>query len=250
MTRQCPPPRRRNRLTTDERLLLSTLGIAFAGLLLTYLEPNQLRIGMIALWAVAFLLLRSEVRRMKRALARQRAQADRDALTHLKNRRVFDERLAEEWGRAGRYGTPLSLLLVDIDHFKQLNDTLGHLAGDAYLRRLAQVLQLSARTSDLVARYGGEEFALILPSTDATEAMAAAHRLLAAVRGGPWPGRAITVSIGVATVGPLMRQATDLVEAADGALYQVKAQGRNGALASTAPGTPIPTPLQSASAAR
>ncbi len=175
------------------------------------------------------------------ALSRTRLfeQAERlattDGLTGLLNRRTLNAQLAARLREAHRYRHPLSFVLLDIDHFKKVNDTFGHPAGDAVLRGVAAVAQAQARETDAVARYGGEEIALVLPETDAAGARTIAERLRAAVEASEHPterGRLrCTVSIGVATL-PLARapaggDADALIEAADAALYRAKKAGRN-----------------------
>ena len=157
-----------------------------------------------------------------------------DGLTRLLNRRTVHQRLGEEWERARRYGGTLSVLLADLDHFKSVNDTYGHLAGDAVLAAVADVLRLHARTADVIGRYGGEEFLLLLPSTDLDSARRAAGRLLVALANHPvatGDGRRLTVttSIGVASLSELAEEATAdaLLALADQRLYQAKATGRN-----------------------
>lgn len=159
-----------------------------------------------------------------------------DGLTGLANRRQFDDRLASEWARARREDTPLSLLLIDVDHFKKFNDQYGHQAGDGCLRSLAQILADQARRpADLAARYGGEEFALLLPNTDAEGCAEVGERLREAVRDLGMlhvlntPSRVVTVSIGGATNLPAQGTADPLamVAAADRALYSAKGNGRD-----------------------
>jgi len=158
-----------------------------------------------------------------------------DGLSGIPNRRGFDETLEREWRRGGRSGTALSLMLIDIDHFKSYNDTYGHPAGDACLRRVAGLIRSNlGRTADYVARYGGEEFACILPDSVRSGALAMAEGLRVAVAEAgivhefaPTAGR-LTVSIGLATLVPDHRRAaTDLIELADKALYAAKRGGRN-----------------------
>lgn len=151
----------------------------------------------------------------------------RDGLTGPSNRRAFGQRVALEMGRAVRYGLPLSLLLLDVDHFKEYNDTFGHVAGDDVLKTLSQVLHTQGRETDFFARYGGEEFVIILPHTDSTGALTLAERLRIAIADAPWPARPVTASIGAATLLPSMEAEDDLVSAADRALYAAKAAGRN-----------------------
>ena len=153
--------------------------------------------------------------------------ATHDPLTGLKNRRAFAEKLDEEWSRARRYGTPLSIVMLDVDKFKLYNDSFGHPAGDEVLRRVARVLGGAVRVTDFLARYGGEEFVLILPNTDADGAMILAQRLRAQIENATWKERPVTASLGVSTLAPIHKAAADLLQAADGALYQSKERGRN-----------------------
>lgn len=182
----------------------------------------------------AYLLLRAErrfsvqrLRSLQKENERLRELSEEDGLTKLNNRRAFDMRMDIEWQRAHRYGIPLSVVILDVDHFKGYNDTFGHPAGDGILRQMANALAQTARLSDTVARYGGEEFALILPHTDATEAMIVGERLRALILRSTWANRPITASIGVATLTPQMPSAEALVKAADTALYFAKEHGRN-----------------------
>ena len=155
------------------------------------------------------------------------ALALHDTLTGLGNRRAFEQRMVQEMNQARRYGTPLSLLLLDVDSFKAYNDSFGHPAGDEILRRLAAILRGQGRETDFFARYGGEEFIVILPLTDARGAMTLAERLRAAVENAEWPGRPVTASIGAATLRAEMAGEEALVSAADQALYAAKTAGRN-----------------------
>lgn len=160
--------------------------------------------------------------------------AMRDSLTGVPNRRAFEEALEREWRLALRSQRTISLLLVDIDLFKQYNDRYGHLAGDASLRRVAEVLQQALkRPADLLARYGGEEFVLILPTTPGAGAREVAARLCKrvnqlGVRHDDSPTRNLTISVGVASIVPSDDMAPDaLISAADRALYTAKRKGRN-----------------------
>jgi diguanylate cyclase (GGDEF)-like protein/PAS domain S-box-containing protein len=162
--------------------------------------------------------------------------ASLDGLTGIANRRHFDERLENEWKRARRDGTELSLLLIDVDHFKKYNDRYGHPGGDACLKSLAQVLAAQARRpADLAARYGGEEFVMLLPDTDRAgcELIGSAIRDSLAVLDidhdlNP-PSRKVTVSIGGVTAAwqDAQASASSLIEAADQALYSAKDAGRD-----------------------
>ena len=151
-----------------------------------------------------------------------------DSVTGLGNHRLFKEVLANELARAKRYGRQLSLLMLDIDHFKKINDYYGHQMGDSVLMELGSQLKALIRNTDLAARYGGEEFCLILPETGPVEAMASAERIRRKVDEKKFVGSLrLTVSIGVATYP---RHATDLdglIRAADSACYEAKGQGRN-----------------------
>ena len=159
-----------------------------------------------------------------------RKLADRDPLTGFYNHRFLHERLGEEVVRSRRGYRPLSVLMLDLDDFKLVNDTFGHLFGDGMLRFTAELIRSTLRGSDVPARYGGDEFAVILPETDADDARRAAERILAVCLERPFiaEGRGpvpIALSIGVATFPGDGRTATDLIAAADAALYRVKRAG-------------------------
>jgi diguanylate cyclase (GGDEF)-like protein/PAS domain S-box-containing protein len=166
------------------------------------------------------------------------SMAARDGLTGLANRRVFDEQIEAQRERSRRNRSPLSLLLVDVDHFKNFNDSYGHPTGDECLRRIASALQaIASRPHDLAARYGGEEFALILPDTDAEGARVVAERICDSIRALAIPhdrsavAGHVTVSIGGAALATLDEDTTvtALVKSADVALYAAKGAGRNSA---------------------
>lgn len=174
-------------------------------------------------------------------------QASTDALTGLPNRRVFDETLVRDMARCGRAGTPLSLILIDVDHFKRYNDTFGHQAGDKCLVMVAQAIKASLRRpSDLAARYGGEEFAVILPETNSEGAIEVAERIRNTITSASLAqmtaiGSRITASLGVAEYDLDKSPATpqDLIAHADAALYAAKAGGRNRVAADGVAGTDI-----------
>lgn len=162
-----------------------------------------------------------------------------DGLTGVANRRAFDEHLQSEWNRSLRSGVPVSLILLDIDFFKAYNDCYGHLAGDACLKRVADVLlsnYYNRRPGDLAARYGGEEFTVILSATDEIAAMKIGERIRIDVANMKIPHEAsmledfehVTISVGVASMVPQTGDTPDqLIKAADEALYYAKSQGRN-----------------------
>jgi diguanylate cyclase (GGDEF)-like protein len=179
---------------------------------------------------VGLLELRRSHAALEAANAKLAAQSLTDPLTCIPNRRAFIARLAEEEARARRNGDPLSLLLIDVDHFKAYNDAFGHPAGDEALFAVGQMLNALARPFDFTARYGGEEFAMILPQTSRQTALAVAERLCETVAGAGIARRPLTLSIGVGAIPP-NRDAAELIRAADRALYQAKARGRNRAAA-------------------
>lgn len=178
------------------------------------------------LCAMAPLPLRSAER--YEALGRR---ASSDALTGLPNRRAFEERLASVSSHFERYQRPFSVVIADVDHFKQFNDTWGHEVGDRVLQHVATLLRSAVREVDLAARLGGEEFVLLLPETPLMPAVEVAERVRRLIDGRPlvWNGRplAVTVSLGVATCPDSLPTPGELLAAADAALYRSKAAGRN-----------------------
>jgi diguanylate cyclase (GGDEF)-like protein/PAS domain S-box-containing protein len=159
-----------------------------------------------------------------------------DSLTGVPNRRKTTEELDRELARAQRHGHPLSILLADIDHFKAVNDELGHETGDTALRGVAATIQATLRPTDRVGRWGGEEFVVVLPETDRAGARTAAERIRQGVENSQAvPGRTVTVSIGIAALGPirsanpraLSHTVDSLVRIADEELYRAKERGRN-----------------------
>jgi len=161
-----------------------------------------------------------------------RLLATRDQLTGMLNRREFDRIMAEEAERSQRFGQPLALVMVDIDHFKAVNDTHGHPAGDAVLKEVAKILTAQLRTVDRVARFGGEEFALILVQTGRGAAGDVAQRVVEAVAANPvviqgGPTLSLTISAGVAVLPNDVSRIDLLVGAADRSLYAAKRGGRN-----------------------
>ncbi|MCA9562709.1 MAG: diguanylate cyclase [Myxococcales bacterium] len=173
-----------------------------------------------------------ELKRLREVLQHK---ASIDGLTEVANRHRFEEYLSENWSRATRSSSELSLVMIDVDYFKGYNDHFGHTRGDLCLKRIAQILRKSAkRPTDLVCRYGGEEFACLLPDTDLAGAATIAQRMLEGVRGAQIPHPVsplrsrVTISCGVASTSPgLDCPPTSLVEAADAKLYQAKHAGRD-----------------------
>jgi two-component system cell cycle response regulator len=153
-----------------------------------------------------------------------------DGLTQVFNRRYFLEQLDREVSRAKRYRRELSLILFDIDHFKQINDNFGHLAGDYVLKQLATVVKGKIRREDILSRYGGEEFAIVLPEIDAPNAISLAEKIRKIVEKAPFKFEdtkiSVTVSVGVATCGE-GDDAASLIKRTDEKLYEAKGAGRN-----------------------
>ncbi|MFP4168958.1 MAG: diguanylate cyclase [Desulfonatronovibrionaceae bacterium] len=171
---------------------------------------------------------------------RVRIRADHDGLTKIYNRHHFDNRLKEEIKRHQRHGSTLSLLMLDVDYFKNINDKYGHQAGDLALKKIGEILQYTLRETDFPARYGGEEFAIILPETSENQAWFLAHRLRKKIAGLTLQyGRhtiRLTVSIGITSMEPgSLYPAGRLIEHADRALYLAKNSGRNMVCTSKAP---------------
>jgi diguanylate cyclase (GGDEF)-like protein/PAS domain S-box-containing protein len=177
-----------------------------------------------------FVVVSRDITERKRLEDRTKLLATTDPLTGAYNRRKGDELLAVEFNRRARYGRPFAVLMMDIDHFKSVNDRFGHAAGDAVLCALVQTCRNALRSIDMVMRWGGEEFLMVLPDTDATRAMSTAERLreaIAAMEVAPLGSPIIrfTVSIGVAL--PTSDIPSELLSRSDEALYAAKAGGRN-----------------------
>lgn len=183
----------------------------------------------------AYRALRESQRQLMRSNLELQRLAKFDALTGLSNRRNFDEYLAAEWLRAVRTSQPLSMLMIDVDHFKEYNDNFGHPAGDTVLRTVADAIQRSCqRATDFAARFGGEEFVVVLGATSFAGCRSIAEQLRQAIEDLRIPARrsavgaSVTVSIGAASLRPQPGQSmASLVDAADKALYEAKKAGRN-----------------------
>jgi diguanylate cyclase (GGDEF)-like protein len=173
------------------------------------------------------LQLEQERSELMQANARLEIEATTDGLTGLLNHLNFKRALDREFLRSQRSGSKLSIALLDVDRFKNYNDTFGHPAGDEVLRQLADVLTETTRGSDIVARYGGEEFVVVMPDTDLRGALETVERLRLAVEYHDWPHCLVTASFGIATLQPSTVSPGDLVAAADDALYRSKQAGRN-----------------------
>ena len=209
-------------------------------------EPISLRYN--AIVAVSFLALgaytgviferlrrdRVERRELRQQLSRL---AFTDPLTDLPNRRHFEEVMNAEIARISRYGGICSIAMIDVDHFKNYNDTLGHPAGDEVLRRLASLMKDHIRNTDFLARYGGEEFALLMVNTPRKEAIQAVQRIIDAVEDHPFPdehvqpGGHLTISAGIASAPDDGTEPAAIIRASDVALYDAKRRGRNRVIA-------------------
>ncbi|MBN1542186.1 diguanylate cyclase [candidate division KSB1 bacterium] len=177
--------------------------------------------------------LQEKVRLLEQAKERLRELAVTDGLTGLNNYRYFKEYLLQEVRRAERHQSRVSLIMIDIDYFKNYNDTHGHLAGDEVLRHIARLMQDNIRNIDFAARYGGEEFAIVLSETPLEAARVVAEKLRILVEQQPFPRQEmqpngnITVSMGVASFPQDGKSVEKLIESADQRLYRAKAEGRN-----------------------
>jgi diguanylate cyclase (GGDEF)-like protein len=178
--------------------------------------------------------LRDQATKLAEANRKLEELAHTDHLTSLWNRRAFLEQLDIRLEQAVRGARPVSVLILDVDHFKPYNDEYGHLEGDEVLRRAAALLRNRARRSDFLGRIGGEEFGAILDEADQGGAVRVAEHMRATVAGAEWPRRAITVSVGAATVQfsqavprPAAPSRSQVLSLADQALYYAKAHGRN-----------------------
>ena len=198
------------------------------------LEPNMLVLIATAPVLVVFPLSIGVINfSLSRRLVKQREELARisrtDGLSQLNNRRYWEESVFREFERHKRSGSPLSLIMIDIDHFKQINDKHGHVAGDQMIREISDLFADAVRQSDVVGRYGGEEFGLVLPDTDSKGALMFAERLRLGVQTliiKPY-GIRCTISLGVAEANSQTTKYRDLIECADKALYRAKRTGRN-----------------------
>lgn len=177
------------------------------------------------------LALASRIRRAQQKQYQAELDANMDSLTGLNNRRALYQRAEVFWRLSQRHQLPLSVVVLDIDHFKNFNDTYGHAFGDEVLKKLAQCMRANVREQDLAARWGGEEFILLMPNIGMEQAVAFAERLLQVLRNTPMVyqgvGVQVTASFGVAQLCPQDNNLDDLIQRADQALYRAKHEGRN-----------------------
>jgi diguanylate cyclase (GGDEF)-like protein len=219
------------RLTNARRNTMISIGIlatiAFAGslVLLLWLEKQQLLLTG---------KLTDRDHQLQKTLAELEKLVTTDALTDLPNRRSFFSRLQSEFIRSARYGRPLTVIMLDLDHFKNVNDTYGHMVGDAVLRHLSAIMRSCVREADMIARYGGEEFVILLPETEREGAAYIAERVRFDVDATPFCHESgenihVTVSLGVACIaaGEEIADIDKLLQNADEALYKAKNHGRN-----------------------
>ncbi len=177
--------------------------------------------------------LKRQITNLEQANREYRELSIRDGLTGLFNHRYFQAHLSMEVSRSGRHQREFSLIFIDVDHFKNYNDTLGHPEGDTLLKTLSQLIAEKLRVSDILARYGGEEFTIILPETTLENARLVAEKIRLLIAEHPFAGREnqpdgkVTVSIGLASYPAMGKDAETLVKRADEALYQAKNTGRN-----------------------
>jgi diguanylate cyclase (GGDEF)-like protein len=198
---------------------------------------GAIMLALVALALTATIVLAREITRRAQAESRLEELASTDALTGLKNRRKFDATIETEWRRAMRQATPISLLMIDADHFKAFNDNFGHQAGDQLLLGIAICITDSVRRAgDCAARYGGEEFAVLLPGQAPADASRIAETIRLKVQDWCEGAERATVSIGISSVTPVAPMDwPGLVSSADKALYAAKAAGRNRCIAATVP---------------
>jgi diguanylate cyclase (GGDEF)-like protein len=225
-------------------ILLFIVGFAIYGILFwhhhlfneihDHVVPLVFLSGSLFVWFTTTLFLRTTTDLRRMALLEE--ENITDALTGIYNRRYLDRRLANEVARAKRYGRPLSVLMIDIDHFKRVNDLHGHHAGDLALSYLGKLLLDAVRSPDVVARYGGEEIVIVAPDSVEHEATrlaerlrerVAEHELILSSEGGGQKSVRLTISIGVAELSREIKTGNELIDCADKALYAAKEHGRN-----------------------
>ncbi|MEW6724218.1 MAG: diguanylate cyclase [Bacillota bacterium] len=217
-----------------ERWIIRAFFFLLVGAFIGYLGENE-KIERLAREEKEALLeqLKEAHSQLRSYAAEAQRQAITDSLTGLHNHSYFQTRLEQEVARASRYGRKLSLLMMDLDHFKSYNDHCGHVRGNGVLHEVAGVMRQALREADIICRYGGDEFAALLPDTDKEAACQVAERIRCLIEqhqfsGGDLPsGIRLTIAIGIATYPDDSPHRTGLVEEADRALYRAKASGRN-----------------------
>ncbi len=222
----------------DDALLAHKTVLAKATTLATVQEVEQLLLNEVEAMHQHTALYRAQLEAAHRTIQRQQEEMQRlsadaalDFLTKIPNRRTLDARLQEEFSRKQRYQTPFSVIMLDIDFFKKINDVFGHIAGDRILRAVAALLGEQKRESDVLGRYGGEEFAIILPETELKQATAAAEKARRKIEGSRFnfEGQTISVTLsgGVAQAEDSDAEPALVMNRADQALYRAKQHGRN-----------------------
>lgn len=174
--------------------------------------------------------LRKKNRELEEILSKVEFLASTDPLTELYNRRHFESLIEKEFNRSVRYKSPVSCLMIDVDHFKNINDEFGHRVGDSVLKEISAIIKNCLRTVDTVARWGGEEFVVLLPRTDKESALQAASRILTGISTHTFSNidKPITISIGISNMpASSIDSAEKLIDTSDSALYEAKGKGRN-----------------------
>jgi diguanylate cyclase (GGDEF)-like protein len=235
--------RRLNRVFVTVTALAAIAGLSYFGRFDLARTIPVLRLVLCAMAMVTLTGFMSELQGEHSLLQAQHKMMEQlaltDTLTNLANRRAFESLLGREVARANRHGGPLSVILIDVDHFKLINDQLGHDAGDNALTAIAAILREQLRASDEPARWAGDEFAIVLPATPITGALVVAERIRAAVARGTGAGLGpITVSLGVAELERGKDDTASLMRRADRGLYRAKRQGRNCSASLEAPPAP------------
>jgi len=189
--------------------------------------PIQWRIANAAAYVAVVAVAMAGLQKLRRSQAELARLVTQDALTNVLNARAFADRLGQELERNRRYPRPLTLIYMDLDNFKIINDTHGHQTGDAVLRLVADAMRSSVRTADVVGRLGGDEFAVLMPETDAQLADSAAKRLVASLRTVFKGTPSVTASIGVVSCSATDASTDDLLRRADQAMYDAKKAGKD-----------------------
>lgn len=213
-------------------VLLNEGGYAYGRLCFHRAQPRTFKRREISFFKILTQFLTHHMKKI-RLIEDARELAFTDALTGIFNRRYFDQRYIQEFERAIRYHRTLSILMIDIDHFKKYNDSQGHPAGDLALKQVAHLLERNLRKADVICRFGGEEFTILLPEIDLMQAQWVGEKLRKALLNLPFPGEEVlpekhlTISVGAASFPECSQKAEELLGMADKALYRAKRGGRN-----------------------